>query len=297
MVLPNVRFRDSAQLKPNAYEITVFGVTVGRSEIMTDRTLAIRAGGDGRHLKGIETKEPTYGLPAVWIEESEREVARTAKYTLVDASTVFITHLTEVLKQQSAMLLTRGETDRLLQRVRQRQPGLVEDMIPTVLSVGDMQKVLQNLLREKVSIRNLEAIIETLSDAGRVSKDLNYLTEMARQKLGPAICQSLVGEQPALHVITLDPAIEQSLMQSVRMTEATSSMVVEPKLAEQLLSRMAMQAERMMKSNMLPVLLCSPELRRHLRLLSERVVPHMRILSLAEIPNSVSLKSFGTVNL
>jgi flagellar biosynthesis protein FlhA len=297
MVLPRVRFRDSTQLGANAYEIAIFGVPAGRGEIMKDHTLAIHSGGEKRSIKGVETHEPTYGLPAVWIEDSEKEAARAAKYTLVDASTVFITHLSEVLKQQSAMLLTRSETDRLLQRVRQQQPGLVEDLIPTVVSVGDVQKVLQNLLREKVSIRNLEAILETLADAGRGNKDLSYLTELVRQKLGAAICQSLIGEMPALHVLTLDPAIEQNLMQCVRATDVTSTLVVEPKLAEQLLARLAAQSERMMKSNMLPVLLCSPDLRRHIRALSERVIPHMRILSMAEIPNSMNLKSYGTVSL
>jgi len=296
-VLPSVRFRDSAQLGANAYEIKVFGVTAGRGEVMTDRTLAIHAGSEKRAINGIETREPSYGLPAVWIEDSEKEVARAAQYTLVDSATVFITHLSEVLKQQSAMLLTRAETDRLLQRVRQQQPGLVEELVPTVLSVGDLQKVLQNLLKEKVSIRNLEAILETLADGGRGNKDLGYLTELVRQKLGASICQSLLGDMPALHVLTLDPAVEQSLMQSLRSVEAAGALVVEPKLAEQLLGRMAAHAERMMKNNMLPVLLCSPDLRRHLRVLSERVIPHMRILSMTEIPNSVSLKSFGTISL
>lgn len=297
MVLPSVRFRDSAQLDANAYEIAIFGVSAGRGEIMKDCTLAIHAGGGVKTIKGIDTREPTYGLPAVWIEDAEKEAARAAKYTLVDASTVFVTHLSEVLKQQSAMLLTRAETDRLLQRVRQQQPGLVEDLVPTVMSVGDVQKVLQNLLKEKVSIRNLEAILETLSDAGRTTKDLGYLTELVRQKLGASICQSLLGDMQALQVLTLDPSVEQSLMQSVRTVDMVSTLAVEPKFAEQLLSRLAGQAERMMKNNMLPVLLCSPDLRRHLRVLSERVIPHMRVLSMAEIPGSVSLKSYGTVSL
>lgn len=297
MVLPKVRFRDARQLSGNAYEITIFGVPVGRGEIMSDRTLAIHGGGEKKSLKGIETREPTYGLPAIWIEDSEKESARAAKYTLVDAPTVFMTHLSEVLKQQSSMLLTRSETDRLLQRVRQDQPGLVEELIPTVMSLGDVQKVLQNLLREKVSIRNLEAILETLADVGRASKDLAHLTELVRQKLGASICQSLLGDMPALHVLTLDPTIEQNLMQSMRTVEMSSSLAIEPKVAEQLLSKLGAQADRMMKNNLLPVLLCSPDLRRHLRALSERVIPHMRVLSLAEIPNSINLKSFGSVTL
>lgn len=169
--------------------------------------------------------------------------------------------------------------------------------MPTILSLSDVQKVLQNLLREKVSIRNLEVILETLVDMGRNSKDLGYLTELVRQKLGPAICQALVGEGTALNVLTLDPSIEQTLMAGLRNVEAGGNLIVEPKYAEQLLARLAAQSERMMKGNMLPVLLCSPDLRRHIRGLSERVVPHMRILSMAEIPNSVSLKAFGSVGV
>ncbi len=297
MVLPSVRFRDSAQLGANAYELQVFGVPAGRGEIMMDRTLAIRASAEARPIKGIETREPTYGLPAVWIEDAEKDIARAARYTLVDATTVFITHLSEVLKQQAATLLTRTETDRLLQRVRQDQPGLVEELVPTVMTVGDVQKVLQNLLREKVSVRNLELILETLVDTGRNSKDVGYLTEAVRQKLGPAICQGLMGEHNSLSVLTLDAGIEQVLMDSVRTADSGSALVVEPRYAEQLLSRLAAQSERMMKGNMLPVLLCSPDLRRHLRALAERAVPHMRVLSMAEIPGSVSLKAYATVTL
>lgn len=297
MVLPRVRFRDAPHLGINAYELHVFGVLAGRGDIMTERTLAIHAGGEARPIKGIETREPTYGLPAIWIEEGEKELARASRYTLVDATTVFITHLSEVLKQQSAALLTRTETDKLLQRIRDQQPGLVEELIPTIVSVSDVQKILQNLLKEKVSIRNLEVVLETLVDVGRNSKDLGYLTEVVRQKLGAAICQSLLGEQTALQVLTLDSSVEQVLMQSIRTADLGSTLVVEPKLAEVLLSKLAVQSERMMKSNMLPVLLCSPDLRRHMRLLSERVIPHMRVLSMAEIPNTVNLKSYAAVSL
>lgn len=297
MVLPRVRFRDAPQLGVNAYELQVFGVPAGKGEIMTDRTMAIHAGGEQRPIKGIATREPTYGLPAIWIEESEREIARAARYTLVDASTVFITHLSEVLKQQSSQLLTRTETDRLLQRIRQQQPGLVEELIPTILSVGDVQKVLQNLLREKVSIRNLEVILESLVDMARNSKDLGYLTEVVRQKLGAAICQALLGEMTSLNVLTLDPAIEQVMLQSLRNVEAGGNMAIEPKYAERLQAKLSAESDRMMKANMLPVLLCSPDLRRHVRALSERMIPHMRILSMAEVPNTVSLKAYGTVSI
>jgi flagellar biosynthesis protein FlhA len=297
LVLPKVRFRDAAKLAPAAYEIRVHGVPVARGEIVKDRLLAIHSGGEARKLKGVETRDPTYGLPAVWIEESESEAARAGRFTVVDAPTVLLTHLTETLKREAPDLLTRAETDRILARVRHAQPGLVEELVPTVLSVSDVQKVLQNLLRENVTIRNVEAIVETLVDGGRASKDPALLTELVRRKLGPAICQPLLADSQALHVLTLDPLIEQGFAQGMRAVEAQGNLVVEPKFAEQVIARVAAQAERMMKSNKLPVLLCSPDLRRHLRLLCERVVPHLRVLSVAEIPNGVDLKSFGVVTL
>lgn len=306
LVLPRVRFKDASRLGASRYEIHLDGVICGRGEARLDRVLAIHPNGKTDLLEGVVTKDPTYGLPAQWIEESQREAAVMAKFTLVDASTVFMTHLTEVLRRESATLLTRAETDRILVRVRQSQASLVEELIPTVLSVSDVQRVLQNLLREKVSIRHIDAILETLADAGRHSKDANHLTEVVRHRLGHAICQGLLGDANALHVMTLDPTIESQFMQSIQAAQAPREdgpasapqpMVLEPKLAEQIITKLAQQAERMMKSNLLPVLLCSPELRRHVRALSERVMPHLRVLSMTEIPNSIELKSYAIVSL
>ncbi|MEO6936633.1 MAG: flagellar biosynthesis protein FlhA [Collimonas sp.] len=297
IVLPRVRFKDTSRLGADQYEIHLDGVLTARGEARADRLLAIHPGGDVKAIPGEATRDPTYGLPALWIEESQRSAAQAAKFTLVDAQTVFMTHLTEVLRRESATLLTRAETERLLARVRQGQPSLVEDLIPTVLAISDVQKVLQNLLREKVSIRHIEAILETLNDAGRTSKDSHYLTEAVRHRLGQAICQGLVGDANALHVMTLDPAIESQFMHSIQSANGQQPFVLEPKLTEQFIARLVQQAERMMKSNLLPVLLCSPELRRHIRMLSERVVPHLRVLSMTEIPLSIELKSYSVVTL
>lgn len=296
IVLPPVRFKDVGKLSPDQYEIRLDGVLSARGEARFQCLLAIHPAGDTKSIPGEPTRDPTYNLPALWINESQREVATKAKYTLVDAQTVFMTHLTEVLRRESAMLLTRAETDKLLSRVRTEQPGLVEELIPTILSVSDVQKVLQNLLHEKVSIRNIEAILETLADAGRATKDTNQLTEFVRQRLGRAICQTLLGDNNSLQVITIDPGLESEFLQSIRTSEG-QGLVIEPKLAEQFMSRLVQQAERMMKSNMLPVLLCSPELRRPVRLISERVVPHLRVLSVAEMPQTIELKSFGVVTV
>ena len=299
LVLPRLRFKSGAPLAADAYEIHVDGALVARGEASDNRLLAIHPAGDLRSVPGQPTRDPTYGLPALWIELEQRDAATAARYTLVDASTVFLTHLAEVLRRECAFLLTRAETDRILARVRESQPTLVEEVIPVLLSVSDVQKVLQNLLREKVSIRHIEAVLETLADAGRHTKDTASLTEAVRQRLGHAICQGLAGEAATLHVLTLDPAIEGHLLQNLHAAQRDgkppSSFVLEPKLVEKLMLHLMQQAEKMMKSNLLPVLLCAPELRRHLRLLSERGLPHLRVLSMAEIPHTVELKSCGTV--
>jgi len=298
LVVPPVRFRLGPQLGPDAYELHVDGVVAGRGEVRAGQLLAIHPAGDQKAVPGEATRDPTYGLPALWIAPALREQAAAARYTLVDGATVFITHLAEVVRREAPALLTRAETDRLLARVRQSQPSLVEELVPVVLSVGDVQKVLQNLLREKVSIRHLGAILETLADAGRATKDAAQLTEAVRQRLGQSICQGLANGATALQVLTLDPAVESRLLQGLRREGAPATgLVLEPKLLEKLLLQLMQQAERMMKNNLLPVLLCAPELRRHLRSLSERGLPHLRVLSLAEIPHAIELKSYGTVTV
>lgn len=296
-VFPKVRIKDNKKLAPNHYDVAIYGTKVAEGEIHADRHLAINAGGDGTHLEGIATKDPTYGLPAVWVVEEQRRIAREAGFTVVDPTTVLLTHLTEVIKQQSPNLLTRAETERVVNKVRERHTNLVEELVPKVLSLGEIQKVLQNLLREKVSIRNLEAILEVLSDFGARSKDPDVLTEQVRERLGATICQGLANSDGELHVLTFDPSIEQAISGSLRSLDDKSSLVLEPKFAEQLLRRTATEVERMMSSNMMPVVLCSPMLRRHVRRFTERVMPQVAIVSLSEIPNGVNLKAFGMISV
>lgn len=296
-VIPKVRIKDNKKLNPNEYEVRMYGAKVADGEILADRTLAINPGGERQKLVGVETRDPTYGLPATWITEDARQAARTAGYTLVDAVTVLMTHLSEVIRQQSASLLTRAETERLINRMRPQHAGLLDELIPAVLSLSEVQKVLQNLLREKVSIRNLESILEVLVDNGARKKDSESLTELVRQKLGPGICQTLTNSEGDLYVLTLDPTIEQAISNGVRSTEEKIALVLEPKFAEQVLTRMAGQVEKMMNSDLMPVLLCSPSLRRHIRQLTERVIPHLSVLSLSEVPNNVNLKAFGMVSI
>jgi flagellar biosynthesis protein FlhA len=210
---------------------------------------------------------------------------------------VLLTHLSEIVRQQSSNLLTRAETERLIERVKEQDSGLVDELIPGVMSYTDVQKVLQNLLSEKVSIRNMTLILEALVDYGKQSKDFDQLTELVRQKLGPLICQSLANKEGELHVLLLDPSIERTLSAGVRTEKEKARLTIDPTLSQQILTKIAASVERMMQSNLMPVLLCAPELRRHLRLYTERVLPHLAVLSMSEVPHVINVKSFGMVSL
>ncbi len=298
-IVPKLRVRDDKRLPPNGYEVAIFGAAVGGGELLADRTLAIHAEADRGKLQGVETRDPTYGLPALWIAEAERPAARAAGYMLVDPTTVLVTHVGELIKRNVATLVTRAETERLIDRLRPQHAGLLDELIPNVMSLGEVQKVLQNLLREKVSIRNLEAILEVLADAGRSTKNAEQLTELVRQRLGLAICRGLADSSGSICVITLDPSIEHTIASGLRASEdkAAATLVLEPRFAEQVIARIGGWVEHMITSNVMPVLVCSPELRRHLRRLTERVLPNLSVLSLTEVPNNVNLKSFGVVTV
>lgn len=296
-VLPRVCIRDERKLAPGTYDVHIYGNRVAEGELMPGRILALRSGGEPHALPGIETRDPSYGLPAVWVLETQRNEARQAGYTLVDPATVFLTHLGEVLRKHAALLLSRSEVERLVGTVRKANAGLVEELVPTVLALSEVQKVLQNLLQEKVSIRNLALILEVLADGARQTRDAGHLTELVRQRLGATICQALLGKGNELAVLTLDPSIEQSIATSLRNVDEKSTLVLEPRYAEQVLARMAAQVEKMVKSNLMPVLVCAPQLRRHLRVLTERVLPQLSIVSMAEIPPHLALRAFGMVTL
>lgn len=296
-VLPTVRIRDERRLPPAMYDFQIYGNRLAEGELVPDRILALHPSGGAHALRGIETRDPSYGLPAVWVLEEQRGEARHAGYTLVDPATVFITHLGEVLRKHAALLLSRAEVERLIGNVRKANASLVEELIPATLTLSEVQRVLQNLLREKVSIRNLALILEVLADSGRQSRDPDQLTELVRSRLGATICQSLLGKGSELAVLTLDPSIEQTIAGSLRNAGEQAGLLLEPRFVEQVLARLAGQVERMVKSNLLPVLICAPELRRHLRSLTERVIPQLAVVAMTEVPSHVALRSFGMVTL
>lgn len=294
-VFPKVRVKDNKKLAPNAYQIDIYGATVADGEILPERTLAIDPGTIKGKIDGVETKDPTYSLSAVWIVDDEKTNAKDLGYTLVDSETVFITHLNEIIKQQAANLLTRTELEQMFERIKSQQPTLIDELIPNILRPGDVQKILQNLLREKVSIRNIENIVEVLLDHGTDIKDTDVLTELVRQKLGNVICHTLTNKDNELYVLTLEPGAEKNMLAGIRTISDKSIMVLEPEFSEKMIRNSAHQIEKMMNNNLLPVVLCAPELRPHLKNFTERVMPHLSVISMSEVPNSISLKSFGIV--
>jgi len=257
--------------------------------------LAIAGEGASGKIAGRETVDPAFGLPAVWIEAGASDGARAAGYTIVDSLTVLLTHFGEIVRGEVASLLTRPSVSALLEGVRARQPGLVEELIPNVLTVSDVQRVLQNLLGEGVSVANIDLIVEHLVDIARTQKDPTELTELIRQRLSYAICHQLRGKHDDLAVLSLDPRIENQIVASVGSAGANIALAVEPRLAEQIIRRLAPLSEEMFRQGRSPVLLCGGEIRRHLRALTRRSIPKLSILSVSEIPMRIHLKSFDVV--
>ena len=216
---PAVVFQEGAQLAANEYDISLFGARHAHASLFPDKTLAIRSSTSTIPLPGPETRDPAFGLPAVWVEPDMRDRAQDGGYTLVDPITVMITHLGEVLRREAPLLLSRADVVTLLEGVRSRQPGLVEELIPTVMAVSDVQRVLQNLLSEDVSIRNIDQIAEALVDSGRQVKDHGELTELVRQRLSHSICNGLRGDHPHLSVLSLNPRVEAQLADNIRRSD------------------------------------------------------------------------------
>jgi flagellar biosynthesis protein FlhA len=295
VVLPSVRVRDDRHMRPNQYEIRIFGTRVSDGETFPDKWLAINPGGQRPKIDGVVATDPAYGLPALWIDDAQRTQARSGGYTIVDAPTVFLTHVAEVLKQNAANLITRAETERLIAKVREREISLVDELIPKLLSYGEVQRVLQSLVRERVPIRNLDDILEVLVDIGTKVRETDALTEHVRERLGRVICQALCDARGEIQVLTLDPKVEQMLTAAIRSVEDRATLILEPRFAEQIVRRLSEETEKMSRGNLRPVLLCSAGLRRHIRRFTERLLPQLSVVAMTEIPSHVSLRAFSVV--
>ena len=278
------------------YEIAIHKDSYGMGQLQPDRLLALRQNENAKAIKGIPGRDPAFGLEGVWIEPQASETAREAGYSVIDPETVLTTHLAEVLKSEIASLLTRAETVELLDQVRSRQPGLIEELVPNVMTPSDVQRVLQGLLQEKVSIANIDLILETLVDVGRQEKDTSMLVEKIRQGLAVSICSALRGHHPDLAVLSLDPRVENRIVSAIGMG-GESLIATDPRLAEQLLKELAPLVDKMMRQGRQPVLLCAGGVRRSLVRLVRRGIPQLSVISVEEVPLRIELSSFDVVKL
>ncbi len=297
IVIPVVRIRDNIQLQPNEYRLKIKGNEVARGELLLDHYLAMSPGIDDDAIEGIDTVEPAFGLPAKWISEEMKERAEMFGYTVVDPPSVVSTHITELLKAHAHELLGRQETKQLIDHVKESYPILVEEVTPNPLSVGDIQKVLANLLREKVSIRNLPVIFETLADFGRMTTDPDLLTEYVRQALARQITSQYVVDGQPLRVITLSGKVEKMIAEGVQQTEHGNYLALDPVVSQAIVEAIAMQIEQFPFQDQTPILLCSPAVRMYVRQLTERYFRHVPVLSYNELEANVEVQSVGVVNV
>lgn len=297
ILVPVIRIRDNIQLKPNEYVIKIKGNTVAHGELLLNHYLAMSPGYDDESIVGIETQEPAFGLPALWVDEAMKEKAELSGYTVVDPPSVVATHLTETIKKHAHELLGRQETRSLVDHLKESYPALVDELIPNILSIGDVQKVLIRLLKEKLSIRDLVTIFETLADYGTYTKDPDILTEYVRQALARQITQQYASSGDALKVITIGPVLEKRIMESVQQTEQGSYLALDPMTTQQIYQRLTEQVKRIVDAGNQPIILTSPSIRMYVRQIVDRTMPDVPVLSYNELEPNVEIQSVGVVNL
>ncbi|HST56939.1 MAG TPA: flagellar biosynthesis protein FlhA [Solirubrobacteraceae bacterium] len=296
LVIPAVRIHDELGMESHEYVLKVRGSEVTRGRIMPGHLLAMDPGDAGGELQGIPTQEPAFGLPAMWVHESARAEAEALGYTVVDAESVIVTHLTETIKGHAAELLTRQDVRALLDQLKETNAAVVEEVVPEMLTLGEIQRVLQTLLSESVPIRDLGTIVEAIGDKARITRDTSLLSEYARQALGRAITAPHLDEQLRLRAITLDPAIEQEVATSITQTTDGEYLAMEPPRAQAIVNALRAQVEHATGRGARPVLLCSARVRRHLRKLIAQAQPHLPVCSYNEIVPGVNVETIGVIH-
>ncbi|MFC5702117.1 flagellar biosynthesis protein FlhA [Cohnella faecalis] len=296
LIVPVIRIRDNIQLKPNEYIIKMKGNMVARGELLLQHYLAMSPGFDDDSVTGIETQEPAFGLPALWINEATKERAELAGYTVVDPPSVVATHLTEVIKKHAHELIGRQETKALVDSVKETYPALVEELVPSIMTVGEIQKVLSKLLKEKISIRDMVSILETLADYGKFTKDPEVLTEYVRQSLSRQITQQYAQASEPLKVITVSPAVEKKIAEAVQQSDQGSYLAMDPVSSQAIYQRLTEQVNRLIQSGQQPIVLTSPTIRMYLRQLLERSLNDIPVLSYSELEPNIEVQSVGVVN-
>jgi flagellar biosynthesis protein FlhA len=297
IVIPAVRIHDELGLESHEYIFKVRGSEVARARIMPGHLLAMDPGDAGPGLQGIPTTEPTYGLPAVWVHSSDRAEAEALGYTVVDAESMIVTHLTETIRTHASELLTRQDVKTLLDRLKETNAAVVDEIVPEALSLGEIQRVLRSLLAEGVPVRDLGTIMEAIGDKARITRDTGLLTEYARQALGRAITAPHLDERLCLQAITLDPAIEQEVATSITQTTDGEYLAIDPPRAQAIVGALRAQVENASaRGTRNPVLLCSARVRRHLRRLIAQAQPHLPVCSYNEIAPGVNVETIGVIH-
>ncbi len=297
IVVQPIRIRDNLQLKTNEYVIKIRGTVVVSSELMPSMLLCMDPTGDNSDIQGIKTIEPTFGLPAVWINKDQREEAEIKGLTVVDPTTVMVTHLTETIKAHSYELLGRQEVKLIIDNIKEKYSAVVEELIPDLMTIGEIQKILQNLLREKVPIKDIVTILESLADNSRNTRDLELLTEYVRFALARTICNQIVDENKTINVITLSPNIEEIISSNIQKSVQGSFPTVDPETTTKILTSIRNTVDSVYFYNNQPVILVSPNIRAVFRKLIEMVFPHIMVISLNEVPNDVQINSEGVVSI
>ncbi|MGM9974661.1 MAG: flagellar biosynthesis protein FlhA [Clostridiaceae bacterium] len=297
IIVQPIRIRDNLQIKNNQYNIKIRGTVIASSELMVNMLLCMDPSGDNNQISGIKTLEPTFGLPAIWINKDQREEAEIQGLTVVDPTTVMVTHLTEAIKHHSYELLGRQETKLIIDTVKEKYSAVVEELIPDLMTIGEVQKVLQNLLRERVSIRDMATILESLADNSRNTRDIELLTEYVRFSLNRNISSSLIDESGKVIVATLTPELEVMLSNNLQKTPQSSFIMLEPDKTQRLFDNINKIIDTIYFNNNQPVILVSPKIRPAFKKLIEMVFPQIMVISLNEIPNDIEIKTQGVVNI
>lgn len=296
-VVPMIRLRDNIQLNPNQYVIKIKGVPISEGEILFDHYMAMNPGYVEEEITGIPTFEPSYHLPAIWITESQRERAESLGYTVVDPPSIIATHLMAIIQSHLDELLTRQDVQNLIDNVKDENTTLISELVPKLLSVGEIQKVLQNLLAEGISIRDLITIFETLADYAPTTHDTDILTEYVRQNLKRAISNQYFNNNEPTSVVTLDPSAEQEIMDSVKQTEQGSYLALDPDYTQKLMASLKEEVEKLEELGKTPILITSPIVRMYLKKLTTEQFKNLHILSYNEIDSEVELQSVGMVTV
>ena len=296
-VVPIIRLRDNIQLNPNQYIIKIKGIQVSEGEILFDHYMAMNPGYVEEEITGIPTLEPAFHLEAMWITESQRERAESLGYTVVDPPSIIATHLTEVIKSHLDELLTRQDVQNLIDNIKENNKTLVDELVPKLLGVGDIQKVLQNLLREGISIRDLVTIFETLADYASTSRDTDILTEYVRQSLKRAISNKYFGDNEMTMVITLDPKVEQMIMGSIKQTEQGAYISLDPAITKKILKSTEVEIKKLENKGQAPIIITSPIVRMYFKKLTSDYFKDLIVISYNEIDSDIELKSVGVVTI